>query len=217
MVNDKFILMGLDDERSKDIAEVLGNKTCKKILDFLSEIKESSEKDISDGLKIPLNTVEYNLNKLIKSGLVEKTKNFFWSSKGKKIELYKLARKHIVISPNKRFDINNLKAILPVLIVAFAIIALVLYMDLKTVENSRLVLRDNLQMENIPQETNIPQNTKSATGSASVPSADEINLNKNYENIEPRFQLRDKILIIIEIILILSIIVNIFLIFKNKR
>ena len=85
MKDDKFILMGLDDERSRDIADVLSNSTCKKIIDYLSEIKEASEKDISDALEIPLNTAEYNLNKLIKAGLVEKAKNFFWSVKGRKI------------------------------------------------------------------------------------------------------------------------------------
>ena len=77
-------------------------------------MKEASEKDISDALKIPINTAEYNLNKLIKSGLVEKTKNFFWSVKGKKIPMYKLARKHIIISPSKKPSMDYLKSILPI-------------------------------------------------------------------------------------------------------
>ena len=50
MANDKFIMFGIDDSRSKDVAEVLANKTCKKIIDYLSETKEASEKDISDAL-----------------------------------------------------------------------------------------------------------------------------------------------------------------------
>lgn len=116
--------MGLDDERSKKVAEVLGNKTCKKIIDYLAEIKEASEKDISDALKIPINTVEYNLKKLLDASLVEKTKNFFWSKKGRKIGLYKLARKHIVISPKStKPSLTVLKTIIPV-IVTVAIIAL---------------------------------------------------------------------------------------------
>lgn len=99
MDNDKFILMNLDDDRSKNIAEVLGNKTCKKILDYLSDVAEASENDIAKSLSIPINTVEYNLNKLIKSGLIDKTKNFFWSVKGKKIPMYGLSNKKILISP----------------------------------------------------------------------------------------------------------------------
>lgn len=118
-MNDKFILMGLDDERSKNVAEVLGNKTCKKVIDYLAEIKEASEKDISDALKIPINTVEYNLKKLLNSGLVEKTKNFFWSKKGKKIPMYKLAKKHIIISPKiKKPSLTALKTIIPVALIS---------------------------------------------------------------------------------------------------
>jgi inhibitor of cysteine peptidase len=119
MKDDKFILMGIDDERSKDIAEVLSNKTCKKILDFLADTKEASEKDISDELNIPINTVEYNLNKLIKSGLVEKSKNFFWSRKGRKIDMYKIVKKHIIISPRStKLKMNELKTIIPIIFAA---------------------------------------------------------------------------------------------------
>ncbi|MBR9704825.1 helix-turn-helix domain-containing protein [Candidatus Pacearchaeota archaeon] len=125
MKDEKFILMDLDDERSKDIAEVLGNKTCKKIIDFLSETKEASEKDISDGLGVPINTVEYNLKKLIKSGLVDKSKNFFWSRKGRKITMFKLAKKHIIISPKlKKPSMEKLKAVLPVIFVAAILIVI---------------------------------------------------------------------------------------------
>ncbi len=125
MTDDKFILMGLNDEKSEYIAEVLKNKTAKKILDFLGDIKEASEKDISDALKMPMSTAEYNLKKLIKSGFVEKTKNFFWSVKGKKIPMYKLAKKHIIISPNKKPNLNYIKSLLPIFIVAIALVAIV--------------------------------------------------------------------------------------------
>jgi len=122
-MDDKFILMGLDDERSKKVAGILGNKTCKKIIDHLTEAKEASEKDISEALGIPINTTEYNLKKLLETGLVEKTKNFFWSKKGKKIPMYKLAKKHIVISPKSRPNLTALKTILP-LIAAVVVINL---------------------------------------------------------------------------------------------
>jgi len=121
----KFILMGLEDSRAGHIAEVLKNKTCKKVLDFLADRKEASEQDIARGLDLPINTAEYNLKKLIKAGLVEKTKNFFWSVKGKKIPMYKLARKHIIISPSKKPSLSYLKSILPAILIALALIALV--------------------------------------------------------------------------------------------
>src|SRR3989344_7728375 len=113
-MSDKFIMMGLDDERSKKMAEVMGNPTCKKILDYLADTNEASQKDISDALNIPMNTLDYNIKKLLDVGLIEKTKNFFWSAKGKKIPMYKLARKHIVISPKSKPSLTSLKLILPV-------------------------------------------------------------------------------------------------------
>lgn len=120
MSNEKFILIDMNDERSKKIAEVLGNKTCKKIIDYLSDVKEASEKDISDKLSIPINTVEYNLNKLIESGLVEKTKNFFWSVKGRKIDMYRLSNKKILISP-RTFVKGVVPALVAVVLGAFGI------------------------------------------------------------------------------------------------
>ena len=109
MVEKKFILIGMDDKRSKKIAEVLGNKTAKKILNYLAETKEASQQDIATDLKIPINTVDYNIKKLNKAGLVDKSKNFFWSKKGKRIIMYKAAKKHIVISPKSlRPNLNTL-------------------------------------------------------------------------------------------------------------
>jgi len=117
-MSEKYLLVNLYDKKSKKIAEVLGNKTCKKIIEHLSEIKEASEKDISDALKMRINTIEYNLKKLIFAGFIEKTKNFFWSKKGKKIPMYKLAKKHILISSKTSELSSKLKSILPVAIIS---------------------------------------------------------------------------------------------------
>ena len=111
-MEDKFILVDLNDKKSKNIAEVIGNESCKKIIDFLAEKNEASEQDIAMALKMPINTVEYNLNKLISSSLIE-SKKFFWSVKGKKIPMYGLSNKSIVISPRK-INFSSLKTILPV-------------------------------------------------------------------------------------------------------
>ena len=110
----KYILISMEDERSKHIADVLGNKTCKKIIELLAEKSELSEKDISDNLKLPINTIEYNLKNLIQAELIEKTQNFFWSQKGKKISTYKLLKKSIIISPKSTKMNSKIKSILPV-------------------------------------------------------------------------------------------------------
>ena len=140
---DKFVLMDLDDEKSKDIAEVLKNKTCRKILDYLGDKDEASEQDIATALKIPINTTEYNLKKLIKSGLVEKVKNFFWSVKGRKIAMYKLAKKHIIISPKmSKPNPILLRGVLPILAV-IAIVAIFIALLYSPSPGSEPTVQDN--------------------------------------------------------------------------
>jgi len=121
----KFLLISMDDEKSKHLADVLGNKTCKKIIDLLAENKELSEQDIAKQLGMPLNTVEYNLNKLMKSELIHKSKNFFWSSRGKKIPTYTLSNKSIIISPKSSRVSSKIKSILPVAIISGIVAVLI--------------------------------------------------------------------------------------------
>ena len=112
MASNKYIMFSMDDERIKNLAGVLGNKTCENIIDYLEKNDEASAKDISDALKLPMNTVDYNIKKLVESGVVEKKKKFFWSVKGKKIVTYGLSNKSIVISPKKTSIQSKAKTIL---------------------------------------------------------------------------------------------------------
>ena len=127
------MLFSLEDTRIKSISEILGSKTSKKIIDFLSDVREASEKDISEKLKIPMNTVEYNLKKMIQAGIVEETKNFFWSQKGKKIKMYRFANKSIVISPKSKIISSEIKQIIPVaLISGIAAVGLKYYFNIRS-------------------------------------------------------------------------------------
>jgi len=120
MVEEKFMLISLDDEKAKFLADVLGNKTCKRIIDHLAVHPEASVKDLSDFLKMPMNTVEYNIKKLVSADLVQKRTNFFWSKKGKKIVMYELSNKSIVIAPKNSNIGSKLKSILPAVFVSIA-------------------------------------------------------------------------------------------------
>ncbi len=135
----KYVLLSIEDSKIGALSKVLGNKTCKKIIDLLSEKKEASEKEIAEFLKMPMNTAEYNLKKLIESGLIEKSKNFFWSKKGKKIPMYKLSNKSIIISPKTKIT-SKLKPILPV-----AIISAIGTFLLKVLYSSKEIVRDYSQ------------------------------------------------------------------------
>lgn len=119
--DDKFMLVSLEDEKSKHVAEVLASKTCKRIIGYLAETKEASQKDISDALKIPMNTMDYNMKKLIASGFAQKRKNFFWSKKGKKIVMYEISHKSIIISPRKSSSsADKIKSLLPAFMITAA-------------------------------------------------------------------------------------------------
>ena len=106
-------MIDLDDPRAGKVAEVIANMTCKKILALLAE-KEMSGSEIAEELKIPLNTVGYNIKKLIEIGLIEKINKFFWSAKGKRIYSYKLSNKRIVISPRSKLP----RGVLPATVIA---------------------------------------------------------------------------------------------------
>ena len=105
-------MLELDDEKLKILTDVLSNKTSKKILEYLAD-KEASEGEISNELKLPANTVNYNIKNLIEAGLIESSKNWMWSVKGKKVLKYKVANKKIIISPKNS---NTVKSILGALI-----------------------------------------------------------------------------------------------------
>lgn len=116
---EKYLLVSMDDDKSKKLGEVISNPTCKKIINLLSE-REMSEADIANSLGLPMNTTEYNLKNLLDSGLIEKSKNFFWSPKGRKIATYKIANKLIVISPKRTNVYSKLKGIIPLVLASAA-------------------------------------------------------------------------------------------------
>ncbi|MEK6878180.1 MAG: helix-turn-helix domain-containing protein [Nanoarchaeota archaeon] len=120
-MNEKYVMLNLDDEKLESLAEVLNNKTAKKIVSYLAE-KEASEGDLAKELNIPANTVNYNIKKLVESGLIETSKNYFWSVKGKKIPQYKVSKKIIMISPKSSSSTKALlSAFLATGIMAFLI------------------------------------------------------------------------------------------------
>ena len=89
MAKKNFIMLELDDEKTKKVANVVSNASCIKILDYLAE-KEATESDIaSEGWQQP-------------------------QPEGKEVNHYKLANKYIIIAPKKVNGIaQKLKGILP--------------------------------------------------------------------------------------------------------
>ncbi len=91
------IMIDFNDPRATRVAEVISNKTCKKILSLLAS-NELSESEIASKISLPVSTVNYSVKKLVSSGLVERTRSFI-SSKGKNVPVYRVSESNIVISP----------------------------------------------------------------------------------------------------------------------
>lgn len=112
-MTEKFILVSLDEEKSKKLAEVISNKTSRRILEYLSD-KEGTSSDVSKELGIALSTVEYNLKNMVNAELVG-VEEFRWSPKGRQQDIYKVKRKYIVIAPENNSELREtLKRVLPI-------------------------------------------------------------------------------------------------------
>jgi len=113
MPKEKFILVSLKEQESKKLAQIVSNDTARRILDYLAE-KEATETELAEKLNIPISTVHYNLQALVKGKLVE-ADEYHYSEKGKEVIHYKLANKFIIIAPKSTFGFKEkLRSILPV-------------------------------------------------------------------------------------------------------
>lgn len=133
MVNDKFLLVSLEEDKAKKLTQVISSETARKILNILSE-KELSETDLSKKLNLPLNTVHYNIQQLETSGLIE-SKEFKWSEKGKKIKYYKPVNKYIIISPKQESFSSIIKNIIPVTLIGAFISAIIYFFQKTSITN----------------------------------------------------------------------------------
>ncbi len=127
MAKDPFLLVSLEENESKALAQVMSNDTARKILDILSKHETLTETDIAKKLDVPLSTVHYNLQALVKANLV-KAEEFHYSEKGKEVNHYSLANKIIIIAPkNARTESfrDKLRGILPIGLIVLAVGAVI--------------------------------------------------------------------------------------------
>ncbi len=116
MPKDKFLLVSLEEEKAKKLAQVLASETSRKILDHLSE-RSATETEISNALGVPISTIHYNLQQLVAANLVV-SEEFTYSTKGREVNHYKLANKYIIIAPKFSMIGDKLKRLLPAALVA---------------------------------------------------------------------------------------------------
>lgn len=118
MADEPYLLVSLEEEKSKKLAQVLSNDTSRKILDYMSKKEYVTETEVAKELKIPLSTAHYNLDLLLKTDLINGDQ-YKYSEKGKKIVHYMLSNKYVIIAPRKSTAIfEKLKEFLPVVILS---------------------------------------------------------------------------------------------------
>ena len=119
--DEKLLILPLNDKNSKKITQIISNDTARNILEAIAS-EPLSASEIAEKLRIPLSTVQYNLDKLNDAGLakVERTK---YSEKMKRVKIYAPQRKFVVIVPektNRKDVIAALKRYLTVIFFAVA-------------------------------------------------------------------------------------------------
>ena len=113
-----FLLVSLEEEKAKKLAQVITNDVCRRILDHLVK-KEATETELSRALGVPISTVHYNIKQLVESGLVV-AEEFHYSEKGREVNHYKLANKHIIITtkPSEKESLPAaVRKVLPVFLI----------------------------------------------------------------------------------------------------
>lgn len=129
---EKFLLVSLKEDESKKLAQVISNPTSRKILDKLAE-KPFTETELAKDMLLPLSTVHYNLQHLVKAKLVN-ADEFHYSEKGKEILHYSLSNKYVIIAPAAASETlkEKLKRIIPVALLVGGAASLIQIFSRKT-------------------------------------------------------------------------------------
>jgi len=125
MSKNNFLLVDLNESKTKRLAETITSDTSRKILNYLAEKEQDTEANAAKELGIPISTVHYHLQKLQEAQLVI-AEEYHYSPKGREVNHYKLANKYIIIAPKKVSGLKEkLKGILPVGLIVLGISAVI--------------------------------------------------------------------------------------------
>jgi len=125
MKKNNFLLVDLNESKTKKLAETITSDTSRKILNFLTEKEHDTEANIAEKLSLPISTVHYHLAKLMEAGLII-VEEFHYSKKGREVNHYKLANKYIIIAPRKISGLKQaLRNVLPVAVISLGIAAVI--------------------------------------------------------------------------------------------
>lgn len=95
----EFETISVDDEKAKELAQILMNEKSLAILKLLQE-KTLSLSEIAKELDLPLSTVSYHIDKMVKVGLVEVVGKKY-GKRLQEVKLYRASPKPILLLPRK--------------------------------------------------------------------------------------------------------------------
>lgn len=159
-----ILILELAQAKTQQIATLLANQTVSKIMTLL-EKGTLSKTEMAKQLQIPLNTIHYNIEQLVKAGIVKAT-TYSYSVKGKEINHYELVSKYIVITSKQEKPLTVQNALAPL----FVVIAGMIIFWPDTMEQSSFIMdtvvteatpasAKALAVEAMPIATDVAQNS----------------------------------------------------------
>ena len=153
MTKSNFLLVDLNEAKTKKLAETITSDTSRKILNHLAEKEHDTEAKVAETLQLPISTVHYHLQKLLEAKLI-KVEEFHYSPKGREVNHYKLANKYIIIAPGHISGLREkLKGILPVGIIALGIAGIIKLVQSFTFRTAALAESAKVMAASVPRET----------------------------------------------------------------
>ncbi|AIF69676.1 hypothetical protein PAP_06395 [Palaeococcus pacificus DY20341] len=122
----EFETISVDDEKAKELAQILINDKALSILRLLQE-ESLSASDISARLNLPLSTVVYHLDKMSRVGLIEIAGKRY-GKRLQEVKLYRASPKPILLMPAKTsFKRRVLRTIEKIQVISLSIAGIVSY------------------------------------------------------------------------------------------
>ncbi len=122
----EFETISVDDEKAKELAQILMNEKSLAILKLLQE-KTLSLSEIARELDLPLSTVSYHIDKMLKVGLVEVAGKRY-GKRLQEVKLYRASPKPILLLP-RRMSVKDriLRTFEKIQVISLSIAGLIAY------------------------------------------------------------------------------------------
>lgn len=124
---DEVVVLEPGDDRAKLIAKAMASQTASDILGVLRN-SEYTSSEIADSLSMPITTVSYHIDNLVKADIIEVVRTR-WSPKGRQVKIYGIRDQVVIVAPGK-MDLRALllkyASLFSILIVTTVLLAVII-------------------------------------------------------------------------------------------